>query len=272
MRASHLRPTALAGRRCTVLTLLPAQSADHDSEHRCHQGAADRRPRSGVRQPALVDGSAGPPRRRGRRHGAAPTLGCAGRWPRQLATWSTAAAWSVLRDLDDAPWWIPATVAWSDAEDAIRPEHPAPAGLAHDRSWSRAVLTGLSDRLGWEARLAFERGETLATIDGIGAVRFGHRVRRRPRPRPPVRAHRLRQGDPLGRREHRRVGVPPGPLRRPGPAARTRSPANWPTCSWSSPMPASTSRWWISARRCCVAPASPGCRSSSWDADESVGR
>ena len=57
---------------------------------------------------------------------------------------------------------------WSDAEDAIRPEHPRPAGLAHDRSWSRAVLTGLSDRLGWEARLAFERGETLATIDGIG--------------------------------------------------------------------------------------------------------
>jgi hypothetical protein len=71
------------------------------------------------------------------------------------------------RDLDEAPWWIPATVTWSDAEDAIRPEHPRPAGLAHDRSWSRAVLTGLSDRLGWEARLAHERGETLATIDGI---------------------------------------------------------------------------------------------------------
>jgi hypothetical protein len=71
------------------------------------------------------------------------------------------------RDLDDAPWWIPATVAWSDAEDAIRPEHPRPAGLAHDRSWSRAVLTGLSDRLGAEARVALERGETLATIDGI---------------------------------------------------------------------------------------------------------
>ncbi len=72
------------------------------------------------------------------------------------------------RDLDDAPWWIPATVAWSDAEDAMRPEHPRPVGLAHDRTWSRAVLTGLSDRLGWEARMAFERGETLATIDGIG--------------------------------------------------------------------------------------------------------
>jgi hypothetical protein len=71
------------------------------------------------------------------------------------------------RDLGDAPWWIPAIVAWSDAEDAIRPEHPRPAGLAHDRSWSRAVLTGLSDRLGWEARLAFERGEALATIDGL---------------------------------------------------------------------------------------------------------
>src|SRR5262245_55920671 len=47
------------------------------------------------------------------------------------------------RDLHDAPWWIPATVVWSDAEEAMRPEHPRPAGLAHDRSWSRAVLTGL---------------------------------------------------------------------------------------------------------------------------------
>jgi hypothetical protein len=72
------------------------------------------------------------------------------------------------RDLHDAPWWIPATVVWSDAEVAIRPEHPRPAGLAHDRCWSRAVLSGLSDRLGWEGRHAFERGETLATIDGPG--------------------------------------------------------------------------------------------------------
>jgi len=72
------------------------------------------------------------------------------------------------RDLHDAPWWIPAAVVWSDAEDAIRPEHPRAAGLAHDRSWSRAVLTGLSDRLGWEGRQAFEHGETLPTIEGIG--------------------------------------------------------------------------------------------------------
>jgi len=71
------------------------------------------------------------------------------------------------RDLHDAPWWIPASVVWSDAEDAMRPEHPRPAGLAHDRSWSRAVLSGLTDRLGWEAKRAFERGEALATIEGV---------------------------------------------------------------------------------------------------------
>ena len=71
------------------------------------------------------------------------------------------------RDLHDAPWWIPATVVWSDAEDAMRPEHPRPAGLSHDRSWSRAVLSGLSERLGWEARTAFERGEALDTIDDV---------------------------------------------------------------------------------------------------------
>jgi hypothetical protein len=74
------------------------------------------------------------------------------------------------RDLHDAPWWIPATVVWSDAEDAIRPEHPRAAGLAHDSSWSRAVLSGLSDRLGWEARRAFEAGETLPEITGLGVA------------------------------------------------------------------------------------------------------
>jgi hypothetical protein len=88
------------------------------------------------------------------------------------------------RDLHDAPWWVPATAVWSDAEEQQRPEHPWHAGLATDRSWSRAVLSGLSDRLGWEARQAFEAGESLATLDGVGQVgaatvydgRIGHDV------------------------------------------------------------------------------------------------
>jgi hypothetical protein len=72
------------------------------------------------------------------------------------------------RDLHDAPWWIPATAIWSDAEEQERPEHPWHVGLAHDRSWSRAVLTGLSARLGHEARLAHERGEELTQVHGVG--------------------------------------------------------------------------------------------------------
>jgi hypothetical protein len=88
------------------------------------------------------------------------------------------------RDLDDAPWWVSARGVWSDAEELERPEHPSCVGLATDRSWVRAVLAGLSDRLGWEARRAFEAGETLARLDGVGPVggatvydgRLGHDV------------------------------------------------------------------------------------------------
>jgi hypothetical protein len=72
------------------------------------------------------------------------------------------------RDLHDAPWWVPATSVWSDAEVHERPEHPCHVGLATDRSWSRAVLTGLSTRLGWEAKVAHERGETLPILDDVG--------------------------------------------------------------------------------------------------------
>ncbi len=88
------------------------------------------------------------------------------------------------RDLHDAPWWVPATAVWSDAEAHERPEHPWHVGLATDHSWSRAVLTGLSSRLGWEARLAHERGEHLRVVRGLAPCgptvvldgRIGHDV------------------------------------------------------------------------------------------------
>ena len=73
---------------------------------------------------------------------------------------------------------------WSDAEESERPEHPWFVGLATDQSWSRAVLTGLSHRLAWEARLAHERGVHLPPARGVavGATamvldgRLGHDV------------------------------------------------------------------------------------------------
>ena len=87
-------------------------------------------------------------------------------------------------DLDDAPWWVPAVSVWSDAEERPHPEHPWHAGLAHDRAWSRAVLRGLSDRLGWEAARAVDSGATLECLSGVGPVgasvvydgRLGHPV------------------------------------------------------------------------------------------------
>jgi hypothetical protein len=61
--------------------------------------------------------------------------------------------------------WIPAEAVWSDAEDAERPQHPRPVGLATAMTAERAFAAGLSDRLGWEAVLLFERGGQLPLID-----------------------------------------------------------------------------------------------------------
>jgi hypothetical protein len=69
------------------------------------------------------------------------------------------------RDLANRPWWIPACAVWSDAESAGRPEHPRSVGMATDQDHARAVLTGLSDRLGWEALQAYEHGAVLPTLD-----------------------------------------------------------------------------------------------------------
>ena len=88
------------------------------------------------------------------------------------------------RDLHGERWWVPASGVWSDAEETACPEHPWHVGLATDRSWSRAVLTGLSQRLAWEARAALERGEHLAVLPGVAPAaaatvydgRLGHDV------------------------------------------------------------------------------------------------
>jgi hypothetical protein len=75
-------------------------------------------------------------------------------------------------DLAGQRWWIPAVAVWSDGDGSERPEHPWHVGLATDRSWSRAVLVGLSDRLGWEAQRARQRGGALAWLDDVAAGRM----------------------------------------------------------------------------------------------------
>jgi hypothetical protein len=61
--------------------------------------------------------------------------------------------------------WIPADAVWSDAEHTERPQRPRPVGLATAPTAARAFGVGISDRLGWEAVLAFERGEHLPAVD-----------------------------------------------------------------------------------------------------------
>jgi hypothetical protein len=68
-------------------------------------------------------------------------------------------------DVDGRACWIPAEAVWSDADDAERPQHPRPVGLATARTPERAFAAGLSDRLGWEAVLAFEHGGQLPLIE-----------------------------------------------------------------------------------------------------------
>jgi hypothetical protein len=77
------------------------------------------------------------------------------------------------RDLAGHRWWIPAAAVWTDGDTAERPEHPCPIGLATDRSWTKAVLAGLSDRLGWEARQARDHGRTLPRLDGVAPCDSG---------------------------------------------------------------------------------------------------
>lgn len=181
--ASSLRPTTRAGRRLTCLTLdLLTMSTMSVSP-----GATKVRPtpdhvrssesrRPLPEMPTLVDGAGAVTvlRRRPAVPAGALGSGVSVEGRRLVAA----------RDLHDAPWWVPAAAVWSDAEVRERPERPWHVGLATDRSWSRAVLTGLSNRLGWEARVALERGERLPVLRALGPCgaatvhdgRLGHEV------------------------------------------------------------------------------------------------
>lgn len=70
-------------------------------------------------------------------------------------------ALTVAHDLSGATWWIAADAVWSDVNGAARPEHPRPVGLVAGRHEAQALVKGISDRLGWEAVLAFEHGAEL---------------------------------------------------------------------------------------------------------------
>ena len=88
------------------------------------------------------------------------------------------------RDLAGDQWWLPAAAVWVDAEAETRPDHPRPAGLATGRDRVAAITAGLSDRLGWEAVLEFDRGRELGLAPGMNAPerlvvldgRVGHEV------------------------------------------------------------------------------------------------
>jgi hypothetical protein len=71
-------------------------------------------------------------------------------------------------DLSGRAWWIPAVAVWADADNGGQPQHPRAIGLASGRSREAAVLAGLSDRLGWEANAARERGRVLPELDDVG--------------------------------------------------------------------------------------------------------
>jgi hypothetical protein len=69
--------------------------------------------------------------------------------------------------------WIPAAAVWSDADAAEVPEHPRPIGLATATDGAAALVTGISDRLGWEAVLELERGRELPPAPLAGAAGNG---------------------------------------------------------------------------------------------------
>lgn len=68
-------------------------------------------------------------------------------------------------DLRGHNWWIPASTVWCDADDTLQPQLPRPIGLSMGASTQRAVLAGISDRLGWEAVGELERRRELPIVD-----------------------------------------------------------------------------------------------------------
>lgn len=68
-------------------------------------------------------------------------------------------------DLAGQYWWLPAAAVWADAELGEALTHPHPVGLAVDTDWDRAVLAGLSDRLGWEGVVVHDALGGLELVD-----------------------------------------------------------------------------------------------------------
>ena len=128
------------------------------------------------------------------------------------------------------------------------PEHPRPIGLATATTWQAALVKGLSDRLGWEAVLEFERGAELPLRprDGRQADGQRHRPRRTPRPRRPDRRRARRRHDALGRGVDLGGSRTPGAVRRrPGRSMRIASSTSSTNCSAQTAWRSSVS---ISAR------------------------
>ena len=110
-------------------------------------------------------------------------------------------------------WWLPAAAVWVDAEAGTQPDHPRPAGLATGRDRVAAITAGLSDRLGWEAVLEFDRGREPGPGARRERPRAPDRARRACRPRGPDRRHAGRRHREMGRRGHLGAGAPPGGVR-----------------------------------------------------------
>ena len=72
--------------------------------------------------------------------------------------------------------WIPAEAVWSDADGQRHPENPRPIGLATAADRESALIRGLSDRLGWEAMLEFERGRELPMVTALGDNPLGDAI------------------------------------------------------------------------------------------------
>ncbi len=71
----------------------------------------------------------------------------------------------IASDAEERSWWIAADAVWSDGDRTLQPQHPRPIGLAMAATMQRALLSGLSDRLGWEAVLELEYGRDLPVLD-----------------------------------------------------------------------------------------------------------
>jgi hypothetical protein len=79
-------------------------------------------------------------------------------------------------DVAGHSWWLPAAAVWSDAERPDGPEHPRPIGLATASSRDAALLKGISDRLGWEAVLEFDRGADLQAAPTFDVTSTGQAI------------------------------------------------------------------------------------------------